>query len=126
MEQGRPAAARQGTAGWLEIARRYPLSWRSRGSIIDTEADPPLYIRTLAAPLTFSTWERASERDGGIAWLASTRKPHPARPGHGCELRERTGCRSRRLVMLSVVLLVLGIVAAWLIVNTLMNRASRR
>jgi hypothetical protein len=29
-------------------------------------------------------------------------------------------------VMLSVVLLVLGIVAAWLIVNTLMNRATKR
>jgi hypothetical protein len=42
------------------------------------------------------------------------------------ELRERTGWGSRRFVMLSVVLLVLGIVAAWLIVNTLMNRASKR
>ena len=99
---------------------------RLRGAIIENEAEPPFYIRTPAAPLTFNTRVRASERDGGIAWLASTGRPHPARPGMDAELRERTGWGSRRFVMLSVVLLVLGIIAAWLIVNTLMNRASKR
>jgi hypothetical protein len=70
-------------------------------------------------------WKRAV----GTRWPDRPTREHgkaASRPsGNGRTLREQTGRGLRRFVMLSAVLLVLGIVAAWLIVNTLMRRASK-
>ncbi len=46
--------------------------------------------------------------------------------GKGSDTTRANGHRLRRFVMLSAVLLVLGIVASWLIVNTLMRGASKQ